>query len=303
MTLTDLYGGIRHTDAERALIVVAEHDGDVEPSVNTIRAILGEQAGSRAYWKLKELGLIERDTSLAAEAVLTEDGRRLAQYIMGLRGRGGPARNEASRRAVLQCLAENAGIGSLDALIEDGASAFGVPFSRDEIDESATWLRARGLIESVDMLQQDHIRPSITADGREVLVASVGSTIDEYVRRRSTGTPVLHQPTMTQTITNHGTIGAAQLGHGNHATVTQAIPEDNRRLVLAKIDELERLPETQTIPGMASAVSAIRSEAQKQEATKDGVLAKVGSAFGTAVGSGMGQRVVDLLGQIPQLLP
>ncbi|MGB7961414.1 MAG: hypothetical protein WCF12_00445, partial [Propionicimonas sp.] len=64
--------------------------------------------------------------------------------------------------------------------------------------------------------------------------------------------------------------------------------------------------EVQANTALAAHVSAIRSEVEKPDSKKDGVLAKVALAFGTAaataVGTPAGQKIFELLGQIPQML-
>lgn len=301
-----MHAEIRGTDAERALIVLAEWVGDGTPSVATIREALGERDGTYAYSELKNRRLIEHETSLGAEAMLTPRGRDLARYILSLRGRGGPERNDAVRRGVLLYLADNPGTSSLDEFLATQPSAYGAPFSQEEVDEAAGWLRERDLIKAFGTSQASYLRPSLTPAGRGALVASIGSTVDDYLRTRANRVGVTHQRVTNAPITNYGTIASAQIGDHNSATVHQHITADARQIVLAKLAELEVMPEVQANTALAAHVSAIRSEVEKPDSKKDGVLAKVALAFGTAaataVGTPAGQKIFELLGQIPQML-
>jgi hypothetical protein len=293
------HADIRGTASEAALLVLVEWSEDT-PTVNDLRDELGVREGTEAYAELTELGYLESEVSLAAEAVLTTRGRALAAYILSARDRGGPERNDAVRRGLLRFLAEHPSIGACSAFTGmPGSEAFGAAFLPEEIDEAADWLRDHGLIESFGSFQQSHLRPKILPAGREVLHVSDVS-LDDYLRSREKGGVMNDYRNYGNSV--HGNVGAIQQGDHNTAHVSQVINENHRRLVLSKVAEIETDLANANNPELTAQVAAIREEAERPQPTKEGLLAKVGLAFATALATEGGQAVVVGLQQLVQTI-
>ncbi|MFB9797014.1 hypothetical protein ACFFON_08725 [Arthrobacter citreus] len=304
MALRDEHTAIRGSSEERALLLLTKGHFDGSPSVHALRDSLGQAEGQAAYQRLKELGYIESEVSLGGEAVLTSRGRQLGSYIVSLQGRGGPERNDAVRKALLSFLNTGATIGSCADFVDTpGASAFGIPFSNEEILEAADWLKEHRLMDSLNSWQQSHLRPTILPAGREALFSS-DQTIENHLRAGTHGGTVNDYRNYGNSV--NGNVGAIQQGDQNTANVTTTNGVENRASILDAVTELMNVATSVQDPRLNSQIADLRNTVEDNNTTKEGLLAKASTALATALGAAAGttsgQQIVAGLQRLIQLI-
>lgn len=291
MGLVEEHGALHGTPTEQALLVALEHD---TPTINTLRQELGEAEGEEAFVDLKRRGYISSEQSLAAEAVLTSAGQRLAEFVLESRARGGADRADGVRRLILRWVVQNPGSSSLDDLRQTGPEVFGALVQTDEFEEEADWLMEKQLLKVIATAEDPYLRPEITGAGRRVLQIP-----DQTIEDQLSGAGSADRRSYTNTFHGATTIGAFAQGDQNIISVMMTSGQlAEASSVLA---QLEALPEVQNQPELTEAVGAIRGELASPEPQKEGILAKVGTAFGVAMANGSAPMVLQLLGQLPQV--
>lgn len=292
MGLVEEHGALHGTPTEQALLVVLEHD---TPSINTLRQALGEAEGEEAFVDLKRRGYIRSEDSLAAEAVLTSAGQRLAEFVLSSRARGGADRADGVRRLILRWVVENPGCDSLDSLLQAGPEVFGSLVQADEFEEEADWLIEKQLLKVIATAEDPYLRPKAMAAGRRVLQIP-----DQTIEDQLSGAGSADHRSYTNTF--HGSATIAALSQGDQNIISVTMTSSQLAEASSVLHQLEALPEVQNQPELTQAVGAIRGELASPEPQKEGILAKVATAFGVAMANGAAPMVLQLLGQLPQVL-
>jgi hypothetical protein len=273
-------------------------DGGQASFSDVVRAVGGEGAAAVACNNLWEMGLVEKDRSLASEITLSADGRAVAEDIARSRVRGAD-RRAAVQKAILRWLSDGAQPGEVAAFVgHPTATSFQIPFSEEEVTEAGAALDEWGLIKTYKAMGPRYLKPRITHEGREA--ADDARTPYEFVRQ---GGSITYNNTSTTNIGDGNTIGGVQTGgQGNTQSVRQSLTTDSRIQILAKVSEvLSALPEDAD-PAVRTAVEAVRDEAADEKSTVQSMKEKALTAMTTAVMSGIGHEVVEQLARLAQAI-
>lgn len=298
MTLRDEHLVIRGSDLEEALLIV--HEAGSDASAVNLSDQMGDWAGLEAYEDLKAAGLIRVETSLAAEARLTNRGRRLAEHILAQRTRGGYERNDAVQRLILRTLVEHEGISSLSDLVNlPLGEPFGAEISLEEAQENAEALVEMGLLKVISSLQDPFLRPEVTRLGREALVSSGDATIEAYIQGKR-GTRMQQNRSYTNNIT--GPVGSVAQGDHASVTVNQNISNTDLNEVRALLQQLAALPDVQATPELAEKIAEMAQEASAPSPDRGTLREKLLMLFMTPALTQLGQQVMPALQQIGALL-
>lgn len=296
-TLRDRLQG---TEEEAVLLAVAEDGGHSFPEV--VDAVTGGRADTvRVVSNLQELGLVDREQSLAYDIRLTGLGSRLATQITESRT-SGRDRSDAVRGGLLRWLArpDMFATHTRDFVGEPSASAWAVPFSDGEVQAASDLLTERGLIKSHGAWgAATGFRPEITPEGRAAVES--GEPISVYVRG---GRP---SADVTNTANFHGgNVAGVQLGgQGNTMHVVQNVTHEERTQVLAGVAEVRQtLADAGVVSAeLDSALAAVHEEAAKPDASRPNLRERITEAVAVAAatqGASLAlQGIAGLLNVIP----
>lgn len=289
---------------ESLLIYINEQGGQVSRT-DADSFTEDERATAESVATLRQMGLVNKDPSLAAEMTLTAFGERTARRIRQSM-LSGQRRADAVQRAVLRWLdnstSEPVGIGEFVG--HENAASSGVEFSLDEINHAAELLKDRGYMSYIAAHGSEYLRPSITSDGRAALLSDV--LISEYGKPQATS--ISNDYSSKITFRDQAVVGGViSGGQGNTQYVNQVM---NQASISAKVAELidlvDGLPED--APGRAElqpSLIEIQSEAAKSqsrgEIIKDLVLKAVGVAT-VVVGAEGGHQILKGLTELAQLV-
>lgn len=270
---------LRETGAEEALLFVHDNGGSVTRS--QLKDLLGDdQSVQQATDRLRDLALISSDEALDGSLDLTRTGNSMAEYITHSRQRGAD-RRAAIQRALLTWIKEHRSPPSAGSFLgAEEATAWGSPFSKEEIAAEATWLKDNGLIAGQSSWGGDIIRPEITSLGRDALDSP--DPFSEFLR----GPGMTYHDHSRLSFGDHTTVGGVQSGgHGNVQNIQQTvISDDLRQQILDVVDDAQRALE-ESDPDNAQgheAIEQLRAEAQDPSTTVDKVKQLATAAVITA---------------------
>lgn len=220
-------------DAEAALLVVADSGGVCGLSAIEEELDGDRSAASRAAQRLRALGLAEDESSLAREVTITRFGRQTAAEVTISRARGW-ARFDAVQRGILEWLADNKNQSDLDQFVgTEGATAFGVPFTVDEVREQGDYLDEQGLIHVIRVYGPELLRPTLQPRGLQALHAD--GTIREYAEGLGGGSMREEGNTTNIHAVN---VGGVQTGDGNVQNIAQNITSAESVQVRERVDAI-----------------------------------------------------------------
>lgn len=290
---------LRGTDEEAVLLAVAESGGEAGPSV------VDEVSGGRretvyTVQRMQDMGLVEREQSMAYEVVLTRRGHRLAERITESRT-DGRDRADAVRLGLMRWLkAHPERPETADHFAYDEtATAYGVPVTVDEIRHAVAFLREYSLIVGKGTLQGPFLRPGLTPEGRNAVDS--GQAVSDYVR----GGPRTQTSNTTNTLINHGHMGGGQVGDGNTQHVVMHVTHEERAEVLAGVVEVRRTLDEAGVnsPEVRAAVEAIHEEAAKPDASRPALRERITEAVAVAAITAGAPVALEGLGALLAMIP
>jgi hypothetical protein len=196
--------------------------------------------------------------------------------------------------------------GSDTIFTGDGAPTFyGDPFTDLEIDEAFVYLRERNLVAGTAAWGGTLVRPRLTSDGVECAEDEEGD-----VRRFLTRS--VPESTVSPGQTHYyyfGSVGQAAFGQNIQQTLNQGMtPEQLRETFAAMRDVLAELPPSEEREDLTIVLQDLESEATSPEPNAKAVERRVGMARrltekviesgAASVGTGGGQRLLELLAQL-----
>lgn len=267
-----------------ALLAVHAEDGRA-PYQTVMDAVNGDRSdAAQVVRRMRETELTEGGPKMSFQVNLTGRGKRVAQAVQKSRA-SGEARVNKVHLAMLEWLA---GGGSpaevLEFVGQSGATAYGVPFTPDEVQDSSDYLTEENFIKSSDAWGiSSGIRPEITSKGKRALNADVPLTqFTQVVSGPSQSYDYSNRTTVTA-----DTVGAVQTGGSeNVQSVTLDISTDQRDQITREVSDILRqldeagVEESEPLRG---ALQAVKSEAET--GTKDSLKDKIVAAMASAVGS------------------
>ncbi|WP_082807493.1 hypothetical protein [Janibacter terrae] len=290
---------LRGTEEEAALLAVAEGGGQVWPgAVDKVTG--GRRATVGAVSALQDLGLVDREQSAAYEVTLTRRGRRVAERITDSRT-DGRDRADAVRLGLLRWLkARTERPGTADLYAEDEeATAYGVPFTVEEIRHAVAFLREHSLIVGTGSMQGPFLRPGLTPEGRNAVDS--GLAVSDHVR----GGP--SSQTFNNTANFHGgNVAGVQVGgQGNSMDVVMTVTNEERTQVLAGLAEVcQTLDDAGvTSPEVREAVEAIHEEAAKPDASRPALRERITEAVAVAAVTEGAPVILQGLGALLAMIP
>lgn len=252
------------------------------------RAQVVELSGDRetvtdADERLTQLGCARADGSLAGETTLTATGTQVAEHIKRSRF-GGEARFEHVARGLLAWLAaDRTGRSSLkDYFGQPEATAFGVPFTEDEIADAAELLIDNELVEGIPYWGgrgSDLLRPTITSAGRRALRSQ--TSIDDQTRRATVSMNNF-------TVGDHASIGGVQVGDNNTQTISQTVSAEQRAQLVALTGQLLRDGEQLAAPAREALEQVKRTAAKEASTAQEIKTSALDALVALTISAGMG---------------
>ncbi|MBC9819702.1 hypothetical protein [Terrabacter sp. MAHUQ-38] len=286
---------IMGTSAEALLLAADEAGGQLLPSA--FEAAVGdEREGHAAAAALRELSLAEGEPSAVAEVTLTYIGKKVAAVSRKSRTNG-LARMEAVQRGLLEWLEDAGHPADVSVYLRDErATAFGVPFTKTEVDQATAYLVEQGLMKVLGSNASWALRPELTPRGRNALHSD--GTVQDYAEG-SGGDTTVNDQRYSWSVSGGTVTGVQQGGSHNTQHVALHLTHDERTQVLQVVDKaLSGLPAADDVRPLRQALESIRDDAETGAAPKPRLLERARDALVMATATEGGRSVIEWLGQL-----
>jgi hypothetical protein len=213
---------------------------------------------------------------------LTEEGHLEVERVRSLRNNP-QARAQACRQALLLWLGhEGRSAGSAELMASrDGWRFFDSPFTVDEVNEAAKFLRGTGLVDGWDYTDGTFMQPRLTADGTQC-VDFFDADVRTFLYPEQRGGTVTYQQNFNGPV--HG-----QVGQGQNLTQNQSNGIDAQALsaiftamrdALSTVDDLHDREDVEH--GIQQLEAAVQSGDSEAVTASAGRLQRLGARVGTA---------------------
>lgn len=260
--------------AEEALITAFNAGG--QASLSEIEQSVGDQMRAIECANfLRSLGLAQKETSIAGEVALTSTGKDVAELIEASRT-SGAARRAAVQLGILRWLSiPNSYPGSTQDFVNtDEATAYGTPFTEQEIHNETEWLLENNLIKGAKSLQDTILRPEISSQGRDVLDS--GERPGDFLRMGSQNT-TFDQSSHSINVANSQNLAIQQGGVNNYQKADQKNQQSWNEEVAAYLETLINQLSTDTSVSASelNELRDIKTETESEAATKETIMSKL----------------------------
>lgn len=264
---------IQDTWAEEALITAFNAGG--QASLSEIERNVGDQMRAiECAEYLRSLGLAQKETSIAREVTLTSTGKDVAELIEASRT-SGAARRAAVQLGVLRWLSvPNSYPGSTEDFVNtDEATAYGTPFTEQEIHDETEWLLDTNLIKGTKASGGTILRPEITSQGRDVLDS--GERPGDFLRMGTQNT-TFDQSNHSINVAHSQNLAIQQGGVNNYQKADQKNQQSWNEEVAAYLETLINQLSTDTSVSAEelAELKNIKAETESEAATKETIMSK-----------------------------
>lgn len=264
---------IQDTRAEEALITAFNVGG--QASLSDIEESVGDQMNAiECAEYLRSLGLAQKETSIAREVTLTSTGKDVAELIEASRS-SGAARRAAVQLGILRWLSlPNSYSGSTEGFVNtDEATAYGTPFTEQEIHDETEWLLDKNLIKGTKAWGGTIVRPEISSQGRDVLDS--GERPGDFLRM-GTQTTTFDQSSHSINVAHSQNLAIQQGGANNYQKVDQNNQQSWNEEVAAHLETLINQLSTDASVSASELkeLRNIKAETESEAATKETIMSK-----------------------------